>query len=37
LAYNFFGRKAKHHRASLENFVDGFLHIAFGVQDSAKE
>jgi biopolymer transport protein ExbB len=29
LAYNFFLRKAKHHRASLENFVDGFLHIAF--------
>ncbi|MBD9358662.1 MotA/TolQ/ExbB proton channel family protein [Methylomonas albis] len=30
LAYNFFQRRAKHHRASLENFVDGFLHIAFG-------
>lgn len=33
LAYNFFLRRAKHHRASLEHFVDGFLHIAFG--DSA--
>jgi len=30
LAYNFFIRRAKHHRANLENFVDGFLHIAFG-------
>lgn len=30
LAYNFFLRRAKHQRASLENFVDGFLHIAFG-------
>jgi biopolymer transport protein ExbB len=30
LAYNFFIRRAKHQRASLEYFVDGFLHIAFG-------
>lgn len=30
LAYNFFLRQAKHYRASLEHFVDGFLHIAFG-------
>jgi biopolymer transport protein ExbB len=30
LAYNFFLRRAKHSRASLEHFVDGFLHIAFG-------
>ena len=30
LAYNFFIRRAKHHRASLEHFVDGFLHIALG-------
>ena len=30
LAYNFFLRRAKHHRSALENFVDGFLHIAFG-------
>ena len=29
LAYNFFLRKAKHQRADLENFVNGFLHIAF--------
>ncbi len=29
LAYNFFGRRAKQHRAALENFVEGFLHIAF--------
>ena len=29
LAYNFFQRRAKHHRTALENFVDGFLHIAF--------
>lgn len=36
LAYNFFIRRAKHHRASLEHFVDGFLHIAFG-DNSTKE
>lgn len=36
LAYNFFLRRAKHHRASLEHFVDGFLHIAFG-DNSTKE
>jgi len=36
LAYNFFLRRAKHHRASLEHFVDGFLHIAFG-DGSTKE
>ncbi len=29
LAYNFFLRRAKHHRIDLENFVDGFLRIAF--------
>ncbi|MGR9087676.1 MAG: MotA/TolQ/ExbB proton channel family protein [Gammaproteobacteria bacterium] len=29
LAYNFFLRRAKHHRISLDNFADGFLHIAF--------
>lgn len=29
LAYNFFIRRAKQHKASLEHFVDGFLHIAF--------
>lgn len=37
LAYNFFLRRAKHHRASLENFVDGFLHIAFGDNGKNKE
>jgi len=36
LAYNFFLRRAKHQRASLENFVDGFLHIAFS-DDTGKE
>ena len=36
LAYNFFLRRAKHHRASLEHFVDGFLHIALGGK-AAKE
>ena len=30
LAYNFFLRRAKQQRAALENFVDGYLHIAFG-------
>lgn len=29
LAYNFFLRRAKHHRVGLENFVDAFLHIVF--------
>lgn len=28
LAYNFFLRRAKHHRIGLENFADAFLHIA---------
>ncbi|MDD2738293.1 MAG: MotA/TolQ/ExbB proton channel family protein [Methylomonas lenta] len=36
LAYNFFLRRAKHYRASLEHFVDGFLHIAFG-ENTTKE
>lgn len=35
LAYNFFLRRAKHHRVSLENFADGFLHIALNA-DSAQ-
>lgn len=30
LAYNFFLRRAKHHRATLDHFVAGFLHTAFG-------
>ena len=29
LAYNFFTRRAKQYKASLEHFVDGFLHSAF--------
>jgi biopolymer transport protein ExbB len=29
LAYNFFIRRAKHHRAGLESFVEGFLHVTF--------
>jgi biopolymer transport protein ExbB len=35
LAYNFLLRRVKQHRTSLENFVAGFLHIAFtgDVQD----
>ncbi|MDD5413112.1 MAG: MotA/TolQ/ExbB proton channel family protein, partial [Methylobacter sp.] len=28
LAYNFFLRRVKQHRSSLENFVASFLHIA---------
>ncbi|MGR8980616.1 MAG: MotA/TolQ/ExbB proton channel family protein [Gammaproteobacteria bacterium] len=36
LAYNFFLRRAKHHRIGLENFVDGFLHIVFSA-DSTRE
>ena len=28
LAYNFFLRRAKHHRIGLENFAESFLHIA---------
>ncbi|MGR8933555.1 MAG: MotA/TolQ/ExbB proton channel family protein [Gammaproteobacteria bacterium] len=31
LAYNFFLRRAKHHRTGLENFVDAFLHIVFEI------
>ena len=33
LAYNFFIRRAKQHRAALEHFVEGFLHIAFTDKD----
>lgn len=29
LGYNFYLKRAKHHRVDLENFADGFLHIAF--------
>lgn len=37
LAYNFFLRRVKHHRAGLENFVTGFLHIVLNADDKAKE
>lgn len=37
LAYNFFTRRARHHRASLEHFVDGFLHIAFSDSPSKEK
>ncbi len=37
LAYNFFLRRAKYHRASLEHFADGFLHIAFSNNSMTKE
>jgi biopolymer transport protein ExbB len=34
LAYNFFLRRAKHHRIGLENFADGFLHIALSPDEN---
>lgn len=37
LAYNFFLRRVKHQRAGLENFVAGFLHIAFSADSKVKE
>lgn len=36
LAYNFFLRRAKHHRTALEHFVEGFLHVAFDTQTSKR-
>ncbi|MGZ8195452.1 MAG: MotA/TolQ/ExbB proton channel family protein, partial [Methylosarcina sp.] len=36
LAYNFFLRRAKHHRIGLENFADGFLHIALSANSAEK-
>jgi len=33
LAYNFFVRRAKHHRQLLENFSEGFLNLAFNVDN----
>lgn len=36
LAYNFFLRRAKQHRIGLENFADGFLHIAL-IPDASRE
>ncbi|MCF7967107.1 MotA/TolQ/ExbB proton channel family protein [Methylobacter sp. Wu8] len=37
LAYNFFLRRVKQHRAGLENFVASFLHIVFGADGKDKE
>jgi biopolymer transport protein ExbB len=37
LAYNFLLRRVKQHRTSLENFVAGFLHIAFTGDAQDKE
>ncbi|MFA5985453.1 MAG: MotA/TolQ/ExbB proton channel family protein [Methylococcaceae bacterium] len=31
LAYNFFLRRVKYQRSTLENFADGFIHVVFGV------
>ncbi|WP_432742698.1 MotA/TolQ/ExbB proton channel family protein [Methylobacter sp. G7] len=36
LAYNFFLRRVKQHRAGLENFVASFLHIALSADSKAK-
>lgn len=37
LAYNYFVKRAKQHRAGLENFADGFLHIAFNSDAHARK
>jgi biopolymer transport protein ExbB len=37
LAYNFFLRRAKQHRAGLENFVVSFMHIASSANATGKE
>ena len=36
LAYNYFVKRAKQHRLGLENFADGFLHIAFNSDAHAR-
>lgn len=36
LAYNFLLRHVKHHRTGLENFVAGFIHIAFSSETQEK-
>jgi biopolymer transport protein ExbB len=36
LAYNYFVKRAKQHRLGLENFADGFLHIAFNSEAHAR-
>jgi biopolymer transport protein ExbB len=37
LAYNYFIKRAKQHRLGLENFADGFLHIAFNSEAHARQ
>jgi biopolymer transport protein ExbB len=37
LAYNFYLKRAKHHRVGLENFADGFLHIVFNSDAHARK
>ncbi|WP_031429879.1 MotA/TolQ/ExbB proton channel family protein [Methylomicrobium agile] len=37
LAYNYFVKRAKQHRVGLENFADGFLHIAFNSDAHARQ
>lgn len=37
LAYNFFLRRAKHHRTSLEHFVEGFLQVASSADTGKNE
>jgi len=37
LAYNYFVKRAKQHRLGLENFADGFLHIAFNSDAHARK
>ncbi|WP_024299604.1 MotA/TolQ/ExbB proton channel family protein [Methylomicrobium lacus] len=37
LAYNYFVKRAKQHRVGLENFADGFLHIAFNSDAHARK
>ncbi len=37
LAYNYFIKRARQHRVGLENFADGFLHIAFNSDAHARK
>jgi len=37
LAYNYYVKRAKQHRLGLENFADGFLHIAFNSDAHARK
>lgn len=34
LAYNFFGKRAKHHRQALDHFAGSFLHLVFNTDGS---